>query len=575
MDKRFFLALTLSAIVLVGTQLLFSSPTPPPARPPATATPNTVEAPPTGASTAPPLTPPTVARGVDSISTPTPSIRPETTVVEVGRSTYQFASPGAAPLSVTLADFPNLRERGAPVTLAAERSPLLDFRLLLGTDTVPLRLLPGQMTRSEAAGTPVLTYTATHGATRITVTNSFVPDSYVVRVRGLVENAPPNSALLVELPRGLRSHEADAGEDLRSLAFSYKPQRDDPQGIKFSDLDSGLTRIDPGPMKWVALRNKYFLTVAVAEGATPLFHEFRTTPGLEINGVVREASGVAVLPLNGGRFELSFLAGPQKARLLQSLGNDLINVNPYGGWLHGMVQPFASIVNNILLWLKDTTKLNYGWVLIIFGIMVRLLLWPLNQSAMRSSIKMQRLQPELQEIQKKYSQDPERQREAIMKVYASHGMSPFSPMLGCLPMLLPMPVLFALYFVFQNTIEFRGVQFWWLPDISLKDPYYIVPIFMGLSMLLLSWIGMRGMPPNPQAKVMGYMMPPMMTLLFLNFPSGLNLYYAVQNVAAMPQQWLLTRERQKAGVAAPAPKPPKSDGGGPQRGVIPPPKRVR
>jgi len=187
-------------------------------------------------------------------------------------------------------------------------------------------------------------------------------------------------------------------------------------------------------------------------------------------------------------------------------------------------------------------------VLVIFGILIRVLIWPLNQSAMRSSIKMQRLQPQMQEIQAKYARDPEKLRTEMMKMYADHGMSPFSPVLGCLPMLIPMPVLFALYFVFQNTIEFRGVEFLWLPDLTLKDPYYITPIFMGASMLFLSWIGMRGAPQTPQTKMMGYAMPAMMTLLFLNFPSGLNLYYAVQNVVALPQQWLIARERKKAGV---------------------------
>jgi YidC/Oxa1 family membrane protein insertase len=193
---------------------------------------------------------------------------------------------------------------------------------------------------------------------------------------------------------------------------------------------------------------------------------------------------------------------------------------------------------------------NYGWVLILFGVLVRLLLWPLNQSAMRSSIKMQRLQPELMELQKRYKNDPEKQRDAMVKLYQEHGMSPLSPMMGCLPMLLPMPVLFALYFVFTNTIEFRGNSFLWLPDLALRDPFYITPIFMGLSMLVLSWIGMRGVPPNPQSKMMAYMMPAMMTVMFLGFPSGLILYYAVQNVAAMPQQLLLSKERQKAAPTA-------------------------
>jgi YidC/Oxa1 family membrane protein insertase len=213
----------------------------------------------------------------------------------------------------------------------------------------------------------------------------------------------------------------------------------------------------------------------------------------------------------------------------------------------------------LLLWLKAVIGLSYGWVLVVFGLVIRIILWPLNQSAMRTSIRMQRIQPELAGIQKKYANDQEGLRREMMKLYAAHGMSPFSPLMGCLPMLIPMPILFALYFVFQNTIEFRGVPFLWLPDISLKDPYYITPVLMGVSMLVLSWIGMRSAPPNPQAKVMGYMMPVMFTVMFLNFASGLNLYYAVQNLVAIPQQWLLTRERAKA----------TSPGGGPARAATP------
>jgi YidC/Oxa1 family membrane protein insertase len=113
-------------------------------------------------------------------------------------------------------------------------------------------------------------------------------------------------------------------------------------------------------------------------------------------------------------------------------------------------------------------------------------------------------------------------------------------------MLLPMPILFALFFVFQSTIEFRGVPFMWLPDLSLKDPFYIIPLLMGASMFLLSWIGQRGMEANPQMKMMTYMMPIVFTVMFANFPSGLNLYYATSNVASLPQQLYLSKERKAA-----------------------------
>jgi YidC/Oxa1 family membrane protein insertase len=106
-----------------------------------------------------------------------------------------------------------------------------------------------------------------------------------------------------------------------------------------------------------------------------------------------------------------------------------------------------------------------------------------------------------------------------------------------------MPVLFALLFVFANTIEFRGVPFLWLPDLSRSDPYYIIPIAMGLSMFVLSKVGQIGMPPNPQAATMLYMMPVVMTMLFMRFASGLNIYYAVSNLFSIPQQYILAQRR--------------------------------
>jgi YidC/Oxa1 family membrane protein insertase len=131
----------------------------------------------------------------------------------------------------------------------------------------------------------------------------------------------------------------------------------------------------------------------------------------------------------------------------------------------------------------------------------------------------------------------------MMKLYKEHNVNPLG---GCLPMLVPMPILFALFFVFRSTIELRGVPFLWLPDLSLKDPLYIIPLLMGASMFLLSWIGQRGMEANPQMKMMTYVMPLVFTVMFANFPSGLNLYYATSNLASLPQQLYLSKERMAA-----------------------------
>ena len=563
MDKRFFLALVLTAIVIVATPLLFPGAgrravTPVAAdstRRVATQDSGVAAARPTAmpAQTAPVVAPGTIA------STPV-SASVETTTVRTTHSTYAFTSRGAAPISVVLDSYPSRRPLavGRKAELVRARTPLARYRLALGADTIALDTVAMRGEQRTDGGVTTLSYAAEIAGRGVRVGYTFVPDSFLVRVTSTVAGAPAGSALLVDLPRTIASNEPDTLDDMGHLAVSYR-KRSEVKSVGFSKLDTAETRVEAGPLDWAATRNKYFL-VAFRAAAKQPFSAVQMRGAPRAGKVASDAIATVSQPLAAdGSAKFDLYAGPQDFERLQRLGADLDQVNPYGGWLQGVVQPFATIVMKALLWMKRTTQLNYGWVLVLFGVLIRLALWPLNQGAMRTSMKMQRLQPELQAIQKKYSDDPKRQQEAIMKVYKDHGMSPLSPLMGCLPMLLPMPILFALYFVFQNTIEFRGVSFLWLPDISLKDPYYITPLLMGVSMFVMSWIGMKGAPPNPQAKMMTYTMPVMLTVLFLNFASGLNLYYAVQNIAALPQQWLLARERAQAGpvpvVTASGPSP--------------------
>ena len=553
MDKRFFLALVLTAIVIVATPLLFSSASRRPGTPVTSVVADSSQQPGRRDSAVIPATtvqavPATSARvpsnSISSASNLTPV---ETTTVHTARSTYAFSSRGGAPVSIVLDSYPSRRPSwtGRKVELVGPRAPLARYQLVLGRDTIALDTVPLRAQRQQGTTVPTLAYTGNVGGHAVRIGYAFVPDSFLVRVTGSVADAPAGSALLIDLPRTLVSNEPDTLDDMGHLAVSFR-QRNEVRSVGFSKLDTAEVRTEAGPLDWAATRNKYFLVAYRAPPKQP-FAALRMTGLPRTEKVAAHIAATVSQPLSPeGSAAFDIYAGPQDFERLQRLGADLDQVNPYGGWFQGIVQPFSTIVMKALLWMKRTTQLNYGWVLVLFGVLVRLALWPLNQGAMRTSIKMQRLQPELQALQKKHSDDPKRQQEAIMKVYKDHGMSPLSPLMGCLPMLLPMPILFALYFVFQNTIEFRGVSFLWLPDISLKDPYYITPLLMGVSMFVMSWIGMKGAPPNPQAKMMTYMMPVMLTVLFLNFASGLNLYYAVQNIAALPQQWLLARERAQA-----------------------------
>ena len=529
------------ALVIVGVPLLFPTP-----KKPVTTTVDTARVADTTASApaSPAAANPGVTRAAPSSATPRPApavkLAAETVLTATPVATYHINTAGAVPARVDLQAYRELRPgaRGA-VTIGQPARPLLSFRLATARDTVALDTVPFQQSRSGN------TLTLTSRSPPVTISYQWTADGYLTRVRG---TAPAGAVLLIDLPHQLLSSEADTADDIRHLAYGYRVHLRDVTSVAFSKLDTGQVRADTGSIDWVSVRDKYFLIALIKPADVPglSFHGFAMVGGPRVAKLAPLASATAVMPTAGGRFGFDLYTGPQSWAELHALGDDLENVNPYAGWFHAVVQPFATIVMRILLWMKATLRVNYGWVLIVFGLAVRLLLWPLNQKAMRTSIQMQRLQPELQDVQKRYAKDPEKQREAIMKLYQSHGMSPFSPLMGCLPMLLPMPVLFALYFVFQNTIEFRGVSFLWLPDLSLRDPLFITPIVMGASMFLLSWIGMKSAPPNPQAKMMTYMMPAMFTVMFLNFASGLNLYYAIQNVAAFPQQWMLARERQRS-----------------------------
>src|SRR5436309_1936147 len=319
------------------------------------------------------------------------------------------------------------------------------------------------------------------------------------------------------------------------------------------DSSKPVQLVPPGrPLEWAGIKSKYFLTAALAlEENQPRFGGGIAVGGpitVTTSSLFSGRAGVATrttlaltLPVPpSGEFRYELYAGPLEYRRLARLGHDLDDANPYGGIFRPIIQPVSILVVNILIWMHDRLSLAYGWVLVIFGVLVRALLWPLNQKAMESSIRMQAVAPLLKETQERYKAEPERLQRETMRLYKEHNVNPLG---GCLPMLIPMPVLFALFFVFANTIEFRGVAFLWLPDLSRADPYYIIPVVMGLSMFVLSKVGQIGVPPNPQTETMLHFMPVFMTLLLLRFASGLNLYYAVSNIFSIPQQYLIARRR--------------------------------
>lgn len=487
----------------------------------------------------------------------------DTVVVTSPLYRYAFATRGARMVAAAFPHYASMRpgEKGERAQILSHGSAFLGLGLRTGRDTLWLRdwaFGPSAKTL-EVSGVTPLSFTAEQGGVRISLSYTFHPDNYLMDVVGEVEGlGPDGGTLLVGMGPGLRNTEADSVEHARELGVVVKGNK--ASLTRFGKLKLGEPTAFNGPFEWVAVKSKYFVTALLAVDST----------GSGLNGGIAGANAIATdtamktttgasiyagLPVAAaGRFRFQVYAGPMEYPRLRAIGHDFDDVNPYG-WpgFRTIIRPVALGARSLLVWLHDTLGLAYGMGLILFGIVIRLVLWPLNQKAMRSTMAMQVVQPMMKEIQEKYKNDPQRQQQEVFKLYKEHNVNPLG---GCWPMLLPWPILLAFFFVFQNTIELRGAPFLWLPDLSRPDPLLIIPVLMGVSMFALSKIGQLGMEPNPQMKMMLYLMPAMMTLVFLRFASGLNLYYTVMNLASLPQQLMLSRERMKR-MPPPAPAPRK------------------
>lgn len=559
MDRRFVLAIVLMMVVLIVPPLFLKKPVRPVVKPPVTAVAPVAESP--VASAQPVPTRSSLAR--DSGST---GFEEDTVVVQSALYQYRFSTRGGRLVGAALNDYRSMRkdEPGQRLEMFGSASQFLSLSLLVGRDTVPLSNLefrPSAPRLDVTAGAESsrLTFSAAIDSTlALELSYGFTPKDYRIDVRGSVRGlGPTGGTLLIGMGPGLRNTESDSIEHARELGVVTRNTRS--ELTHFAKLKPGEPTLLSGPFHWVALKSKYFVTGVLASDTglaplgrlggvsaltndrthrTPEWADVSTSIGIGTNGDVG----------------FSLYVGPMEYPRLQALGHGFDDVNPYGwAWLRPVIRPVAVGARWLLVWLHEKIGLAYGLALVVFGVGIRLVLWPLNQRAMRASMAMQAIQPVLKEIQDKYQKDPQRLQQEMFKVYKENNVNPFS---GCWPVLLPWPILIALFFVFQNSIELRGQAFLWVPDLSRPDPFYIIPVLMAVSMFGVTKIGQMGMPVNPQMKMMLYFMPIMMLVLFLNFASGLNLYYAVQNLASIPQQWLVAQERMRRMPPTPPAPPP-------------------
>lgn len=562
-QKRVLLAFLLMTAVLVASQWWYSRLAPPPDTSAAGGAVGEVaadsvehrpapgrETPPVPADTAVPLAgDTTVAPGAGVVSNRLLEDRPAPgrVLVETPLYVVEIDPAGGVIRQVSLRRYVSFVDSG-PVRLVPEGAAMLERLVDLGEGRkIPIAEMafaPSDTLVTLAPGDPaaVLTLAFDDGNHRIVQRYRFEPDTYVVGYT-LELDSPLGGVLVTSVSPRLLSNEKDRQDDYNQMRAVARVG--DEVLSKSADDVAKEPVSRGGTIGWGGIRSKYFLAIVLAATETDL--SAVTITGSKAD-TLPELRVAVTSPVTDGVSAYRLFFGPQEYRSLSKLNRGLDEVNQYGwSWIRWMITPFAKLIVVVMLWLHQWIP-SYGLVLVVFAVGVRLLMWPLTAKSFRSIQAMQELQPEIQQIRERHKEDPQKMQKETMRLYREKKVNPLG---GCLPNLIPMPILFALFFVFQSTIEFRGQSFLWLADLAQPDPVYILPVLMGGSMFLSSKL----MQTDPKMSAMTYVMPVVLTFVFLNLAAGLVLYYTLSNILTFGQQWLL---RRSSGAAAPE----ETDGGG-------------
>ncbi len=282
-----------------------------------------------------------------------------------------------------------------------------------------------------------------------------------------------------------------------------------------------------GAVKWAALQDKYFMSVLIPQQGTSVLVK------KELDKVVSTQVRL-VQPAGGAALALQLYAGPKEYDTLRGFNIGLEDTIDFGWFIYGswgLVKMVAKPLFSVMRTINEVTH-NYGITIILVTVALKLMFAPLQYKSYKSMKDMQVIQPKVQALQEKYKDDRDRLNKELIKLYRDHKVNPVG---GCLPMLLQMPVFVALFNILYMTIDLRQAPFFlWVKDLSVPDPFYVLPIIMGATMVIQQKITPTTMDPT-QAKVM-LVLPVMLTFLFLTFPAGLVLYWLTNNTLTILQQ---------------------------------------
>lgn len=529
MEKRALLAVVLSiAVFYVYSTYIMP---PPPKRPAGTVQQRSSSAAPAG-QPAPAVT----AAAPLPLPAPSPATLPVKEItVETELYRAVFSTRGGALRRLVLK---NYRESsgGKEITLVGEDAPE-NFTLV--SDARGIALDPAAVYSTAADGLSVakgekkellFTWISPQGL-MVRKSYTFQGDSYAILLSQRLQNGSAarqegTLTLLLNNPATPRTGDARF-EQMGAVTYGDTKLLVDP----VKSLEKGPKQYDKGIL-WTGFDDKYFLSAILAVNNDIAQVGIARTPG------GREITTVSFTPLvlapgQEVSREAKLYFGPKDLDILKAQGNELERAIDLG-WFSAIAQPMLHILKFLYRYVH-----NYGIAIIIVTIVLKFLFYPLTYKSYKSMKEMQKLQPKMAALKEKFKNDRDGMNRAVMELYKSHKVNPMG---GCLPMIVQIPVFFALYKALMFSIELRHAPFFfWIQDLSAKDPYYVTPLIMGATMFIQQKMTpTTGMDPV-QAKMM-LMLPVVFTFMFLNFPSGLVLYWLVNNILTIGQQYYINKQ---------------------------------
>lgn len=301
-------------------------------------------------------------------------------------------------------------------------------------------------------------------------------------------------------------------------------------GVLIKDTNDKITMLEDGDVESDQSFTNVNLLAASDRYYTVFFYDFQNP----LNAVVTkdQHENSIVFASSNNTFKASGYIGSKEHKILRSIHSNLDDVVEYG-WFTFIAKPMFEFLDFLHNYIG-----NWGWAIVVMTLIVRIILFPLTYKSMISMNKLKDLAPKMKDIRDRYKGDPQKMNMHMMELYKKHGANPMS---GCLPILIQIPIFFAIYRVLLNAIELKAAP-WalWITDLSVMDPYFVLPIFMGLTMFLQQLITPMTIQDPMQAKIMKFL-PLIFTFFFITFPAGLTLYWCVNNICSLLQQVIVNK----------------------------------